>query len=138
MTAEQRKQLEEKAGTYCESVGTNDESYYRGSLGAGFIAGAEAGFELATQGKAADISQCGLCLPEKPCNQERCPNDTVLAADYNKLLLRLREVENALEEKCEWQASMLERGKRFIERAAPMHTPENIWLSDLAKGQSND
>lgn len=35
--------------------------------------------------KARLKNNCGLCVEGKPCNQERCPNDTVLAADYNAL-----------------------------------------------------
>ncbi len=42
--------------------------------------------------------KCGLCFEGKPCNAYDCPEDTVHASDYNKMLnaknARIQELES--------------------------------------------
>lgn len=51
-----------------------------------------------------NIRKCGLCMPEKPCLHEFCPEDTVLSGEYNALL-----------EKLEKSNRLLERAMRLVE-----------------------
>jgi hypothetical protein len=58
------------------------------------------GYEEAREQAQREI-KCGLCLLNKPCNFEYCPNDTVLAGDFNAMvalknaeIARLREALN--------------------------------------------
>lgn len=47
-------------------------------------------------GRNRTKNKCGFCIQGKPCNYDRCPNDTVLAADYNALSERIKKLEVAL------------------------------------------
>lgn len=101
-------------------------------------------FAHARRAQAAE-SKCGLCLPDKPCNHERCPNDTVLAADYNAKVAEIERLGKLVDEwvtiqdktarKNKELRNLLEKAKVIVLHAHlnGLETKAALWFSDYEK-----